>query len=164
MAEQSYLFDFRRVEDFIENINVAFFIDEMWWVTGLDNDGEPIYPDGATWDDAFELVIVEYGDENIKDYLTDDGLLDTTRIDGVHIMDCNLDYYNQGDGDSTFELHDTVTFNIGDANVPIKAVFLRNKSTGYVMGYSINTHAFTVTNQVVFDNDIIFWDVSRFNQ
>ena len=37
MAEQSYLFDFSRVDSFIENINVAFFIDEMFKVTGYDN-------------------------------------------------------------------------------------------------------------------------------
>ena len=164
MAEQSYLFDFTRVDSFIENINVAFFIDEMWRVTGTDNEGNPTYPTGETWDDSFELIFVENGYDNIDGYLTEDGLLNESQLTNLHIEDCGLDYWDHGDGESTFELHSDVTFNIGDANVPLKAIFLRNKSTGYVMGYSINNNPFTITNQLVFDNEVIFWDVSRYSQ
>ena len=164
MAEQSFLFDFARVDSFIENINVAFFIEEMWRVTGINTNGSYKYPQGETWEDAFELMFIEYGENNISSYLTEDGLLDETKVDGIHKVDCSLDYYDRGDGEATIELHGDVVFNVGDVNVPLKAVLLRNKSTGYIMGYSINKTPFSVTNQVVFDDDVIFWDISRFNQ
>lgn len=167
MAEQSYLFDFSRVDTFIENMNVAFFIDEMYHVIGYDRDTQSYeYEEDEEIDDAFQLVIVEYGQDNIEDYIDSDGFLIIDDDDPyIHIEDCSLDYYNRGNGQSTIELHGNVTFDIGvDVNIPIKAIFLRSKSTNYVMGYSINNRPFTVTNQVVFDDDVIFWDISRFNQ
>lgn len=161
MAEQSYLFDFSRVDSFIENINVGFFIDEMFRVTGY-VDGQYTYEDD-TIENNFELVIVKYGGNNISDYIDADGFL--TVSENILVEDCALDYYNRGDGASSIELHGDVVFDIGvDVNIPIKAIFLRSKSTNYVMGYSINNRPFTVTNEVVFDDDVIFWDVSRFNQ
>lgn len=170
MAEQSYLFDFSRVDSFIDNLNVGFFIDEMFRVTGYEN-GEYTYEDD-TIEDNFQLVIVEYGDENIDYYLDADGYLkeeiefeDGVQRSDVLIEDCALDYYNRGNGASSIELHGNVVFDVGvDANIPIRAIFLRSKSTNYVMGYSINNRPFRVTNQVVFDDDVIFWDVSRFNR
>lgn len=162
MAEQSYLFDFSRVESFIENINVGFFIDEMFRVTAYNSStGTYTYEDDNI-DDNFELVIANYGGDNIEDYLDSDGYLNLT--ENIMVEDCALDYYNRGNGSSTIELHDDVEFTIGDVNVPIKAIFLRSKSTNYVMGYSINNKPFSVTNKVVFDDDVIFWDISRFNQ
>lgn len=163
MAEQSYLFDFSRVDSFIENMNVAFFTDEMFKVTGYDEDTQSYIYEDDNVGDNFELVIAEYGGNNIENYLDEDGFLTVT--ENILVEDCALDYYNRGEGSSTIELHGEVTFNIGaDANIPIKAIFLRSKSTNYVMGYSINNRPFTVTNKVIFDDDVIFWDISRFNQ
>ena len=167
MAEQSYLFDFSRVDTFIENMNVGFFIDEMYHVLRYDVETQSYeYEEDEEIDDAFQLVIVEYGADNIEDYLDSDGYLIVDDDDPlVHIEDCSLDYFNRGNGSSTIELHGNVSFDIGDdVNIPIKAIFLRSKSTNYVMGYSINNNPFTVTNEVVFDDDVIFWDISRFNQ
>jgi len=164
MAEQSYLFDFTRVDTFFDYFNIAFFIDEMWQVNGYDEDTDSYTYDNVIEDACFELVLIEYGADNIDEYLTADGFLDTTAVEGIHRMDCGLDWYNRGDGEATIELHDDVTFNIGDVNMPLKAILLINKSTNYVMGYSINTNPFSVTNQVVLDDDVIFWDISRFNQ
>ena len=181
MAEQSYLFDFSRVDSFIENINVAFFIDEMFKVTGYDTETHSYTYEDDNIDDNFQLFIAEYGEDNIEYYLDSDGFLkqeiefvedgqgNLVQRDDVLIEDCALDYYNRGYGSSTIELHGDVEFSIRgandeDINVPIKAIFLRSKSTNYVMGYSINMRPFTVTNKVVFDDDVIFWDISRYNQ
>jgi len=178
MAEQSYLFDFSRVDTFIENINVGFFIDEMFRVVRYDSSSGEYEYDDDNIDDNFQLIIVEHGAKNIEEYIDSDGYLkeeiefvddgqgNLIQRDDVLIEDCALDYYNRGEGASSIELHGDVTFNIGvDVDVPIRAIFLRSKSTNYVMGYSINTtRPFTVTNQLVFDDDVIFWDVSRFNQ
>ena len=166
MEEQSYLFDFSRVDSFIEHLNISFLISEMFKVISYDEETQEYEYEDDTIGDNFQLLIAEYGGRNIEDYLNSDGTLNISDEDEhIHIEDCALDYYNRGNGSSTIELHGNVTFEIGtDKNIPIKAIFLRNLNTGYVMGYSINNNPFTVTNQVVFDDDVIFWDISRFNQ
>lgn len=167
MAEQSYLFDFNRTDDFFENMNINFNISDMYVITGYDEDtGEYTYEDD-TIGDNFSLKIVTYGGDNIEEYLDDTAEyskldIDTIGSGNVISQSVGLDWYNRGNGECTVELHDTVTFTIGDNNIPLKAIFLCEGD--YVMGYSINMRAFSVTNEVVFDNDIIFWDISRFNQ
>lgn len=164
VEEQSYIFDFSRVDDFFENMNQSFFLDEMWKVTGESNN-QYTYKENVS--DNFQLVLVSYGGDNISEYLDEHGgLSDDVTVavnvdDKELIADIGLDWYNRGSGNATIELHDTVTFNIGDTNIPLKAVILRAKSSGYVMGYSINMVSFTVSNQVVFDDDVIFWDIRR---
>ena len=77
-------------------------------------------------------------------------------------MECTFD----SNGDMQIGLGAEVRFDtdqIGERNIPLKAIFLRDKASKYVMGYSINMVAFTVTNVVVFDEDVIFWDVVRYN-
>ena len=160
MAEQSYIFDFNRVDSFFENWNVKYFVDEMWQVDDISN-GEYHYANEGS--NCFELVLVSHGDDNIENYLDEDGALN----DDVVIFDsanCGLDWVNEKFGEGSIELHDAVEFDIGtESATPLKAVILRNGSTGYVMGYSINIVPFTVTNKVVFDEDVVFWTITRFN-
>lgn len=160
--EQSYIFDFTRVDDFIEMSNIAFFYDEMFIVTGVDSTTKEYIYEDDTVDDNFELLLVEYAPNNIADYLDEYGCL-KDEITVNLIEDCALDYYNQGNANATIELHDEVEFEIGEEDVQLKAILLRNKSTGYIMGYSINMVSVPVTNRVVFDDDIIFWDITRYN-
>lgn len=163
MAEQSYLFDFTRVDSFIDNLNVGFFIDEMFRVIDYDEENQEYEYEDDNIEDNFQLVICLYGEDNVEDYLDSDGYLTVT--ENILVTDCALDYYNRGNGASSIELHGDVEFDIGaDVNIPIKAIFLRSKSTNYVMGYSINNRPFTVTNKVIFDDDVIFWDISRYNR
>lgn len=169
MAEEhSFIFDFSRVDDFFENFNQTFFIEEMWKVTGINSStGEYTYAE--TGSDCFQLVLASYGGDNISDYLDEYGGLSSNVTVAVDedgnelIEDISLDWYNRGNGEATIELHSDVTFDIGDINTPIKAVLLRSKESGYIMGYSINMVSFTVTNQIKFDNDVIFWDIRRLN-
>lgn len=161
MAEQSYIFDFSRVDDFFENFNIKFSLSDMWKVTGYnETTGEYIY-DG-TGSEKFELVITETGGNNIEEYLDSNGRLDTSTVSGIHTMSCALDWYNRGDGEGTIELHNSLTFEIGEANISLKSILLRDATTGYIMGYSINDKPFSLTNELVFDDDVIFWDISRF--
>ena len=145
MAEQSYIFDFSRVPSFFEHFNLDFMVDAM---------------DGSTAN--FQLVLVKHGGDNISEYLDNNGELDVDSGE-LMVMDCKLSYTSDDYGDATIGLADDVTFTIGDTNIPLKAVFLRDKTTGYVMGYSINLVPFNVTNKVVFDDDVIFWDITRLN-
>lgn len=155
MVEQSYIFDFSRVPSFFEHFNIDFNVNEMYQII----DGEA----SGTGSNAFELVWCSYGDgDNISDYLNSDGTLAST----VTIYDtepCALDYVRDEYGDATIGLHESVEFTIGENNVPLKAIFLRNISTGYVLGYCINLVSFTVTYKAVFDEDVIFWDITRLN-
>lgn len=160
MSEQSYLFDFARVDSFLENINIGFTFDEMWKVTG-ESDGEYTYEE--TGSDCFELVVCTSGGNNINDYLDENGFFDPSTVASTLIQSCSLDYYNKGYGEATIELHDEVLFDIGYQNINVKAILLRNISTGYVLGYSINQVPVPVTNKIIFDDDVIFWDISRFN-
>ena len=146
MAEQSYIFDFSRVPSFFEHFNIDFNVADM---------------DGSN---NYELVWVAYGDgTNIDDYLnSQDGTLAST-VTVYATQSCGLDWVNDEFGDATIELHDAVEFSVGDNTIPLKAIFLRDATTGYVMGYCINNVAFTVTNKAVFDEDVIFWDITRLN-
>lgn len=153
-TERSYIFDFSRVPSFFAHMNVC---DDGIGFKLSDMDGETL---------NYELVICQSGGDNIGDYLDSDGLLDEATIDpqGTLLLSedcslkCNIDEY----GDMQIRIGAETTFDIGEQNIPLKAIFLRDKATKYVMGYSINMVAFTVTNKVIFDEDVIFWDIVRY--
>ena len=68
MAEQSFIFDFTRTDDFFEQFNKKFDLDDMFKVVSYDEDDGYTYEDDDV-DDNFELVLVFYGGTNISDYL-----------------------------------------------------------------------------------------------
>ena len=158
MTEHSYIFDFRRVPSFFENFNESFSISDM----NLSKTASPVL-------ENFQLVLASYCPENIDECLDEDGLLNTDVViakdenDNDLIVTVGLDYLADEYGDATIELHDDATLDIGDINITFKAVFLTTLD-GYVMGYSINPVNFTVTNKVVFDDDVVFWDIVRLNK
>ena len=160
---QSYNFDFSRVKNFFKNFNIKFKLADM---NELDSEGEVI----GTAQSKFELVLASYCSEDISDCLDSDGKIDTSNVTIAKnssnvdlIQTVGLDWVEDEFGDGSIQLHDTCTFNIGDVTIPLKGVFLRtNDSNKYVMGYCINNVAFPVTNQVIFDDDVIFWNISRF--
>lgn len=156
--EQSFLFDFTRTPTFFENFNIKFNLSDM--NTSKDV-AKPL--------ENFELVLASYCETNIQDCLNNDGTLADTVEIGVNADDeelvktVGLDWIRDSYGDGTIELHGDVVFDVGDIDVQLKAIFLRDKTTKFVMGYSINMVAVPVTNQVVFDDEVIFWDITRFN-
>jgi len=167
MAEQSYLFDFTRTDDFFENFNINFKLEDMFKVTGYDSETQAYTYEDDTIGANYELAIILYGDDNFSMYLDTTSSYSKVKsnlMENAMVEDVSLDWYNRGDGEATIELHGSVTFEIGDDNVPIKAVVLQDKTTKCVLGYSINMKPFSATNQIVFDDDVIFWDISRFNQ
>lgn len=160
MAEQSYIFDFTRTPTFFENFNIEFSVNDMYQVSSINSDGSYEYSNSPS--DNFELVWVDYGADNISDYLNNDGTLKDT-INVYDTQSCGLDWVKDEFNDVRIELHDEVEFSIGDTNVPLKAILLRDATSGFVMGYSINMTSFSVTNKVVFDSDVIFWNITRLN-
>lgn len=135
MTEHSYLFDFRRVSDFFSQWNVKFHTMEM-------NGGA-----------NFELVLSSYCPDNIEDCLSSNGSLNSD-VTVSRTANLGLNWSND-----TVTVANDVTFTIGNTTEPLKAIFIRHKSSKYVMGYSINMNSFTITNKVVFDKDTIIWSI-----
>lgn len=102
-------------------------------------------------------------DDNIKDCLNEDGQL---RYDESHLksMGCVLEYVELDPDDLTNEdanivLSDNVTFEFDeDEYFPCKGVFLTTDN-GYVLSYVINTRAFTLTNQMIYEEGLILIDI-----
>lgn len=144
-SEVSYIFDFQRVPDFFVQWNQAFKTAEM---SGSGN--------------KFQLVIASHCPSNIGQCLTSGGALDTStvtipQIDGSDcIADCSLTWNTS---EETIRLSADTSLNLSDNRIDVKAIFLRHKSTGYVMGYSIANNSFTVTNEIIFDKDTLFWSI-----
>lgn len=160
MAEQSYIFDFTRTPTFFENFNIKFSVNDMYQVSSINSDGSYEYSNSPS--DNFELVWVDYGADNINDYLNNDGTLKSS-INVYNTKSCGLDWVKDEYNDVRIELHDEVKFTIDDTNVPLKAILLRDATSGFIMGYSINMTSFSVTNKAVFDSDVIFWNITRLN-
>ena len=133
---QSFLFDFKKVRDFWDNWNIKFKIADM----GVAN--------------KFQLVFCTYSPNNIDDCLNDNGQINTTNVTVNDVIDCKLSW-----NDNTISFGDDATLTIGDDELMLKAIFLRDKTTGYVMAYSINMTEFDVTNTLTFDEGTVIWSL-----
>lgn len=158
----SYIFDFTRVNDFFENFNVKFNVNDS-------DNGSKLYiledDEYINTGDKFELVFASACPDNISDgCLTNTGQIDRDNVeyDDNHVVEVELDWIKDSYGDAIIHIHDEVTLTLGETVLPLKAVFLRSKSNGYVLGYCINLVKFSVTNKVVFDDDVMFWDITRY--
>lgn len=138
MTIQSFIFDFHRVPRFFEDWNNNFSIGAM----KRDNSS------------FFQVVYCSIAPDNIEDCLNG-GVLDTGAVSVSASVDLSLKYDKE-----VISVGSDCTWNVG-ANViqPIKAVFIRNKSNGYVMGYSIFDNAIEVTNVVKLEKDTILWSI-----
>lgn len=136
----SFPFDFNRVATFFDNWNVKFKTIDM------------------NTNANFEFVFATHSAENIDICLNGD-LLDTSVVEIGGTVDASLKWENE-----VISVNGDVVWNVGNQHLPLKAIFLRDKSTQYVMGYSINNTAFNVTNQVIIDDGTILWSISNGNQ
>ena len=136
MAEQSFLVDWSRVKNFWRAWNEEFTIQEM---NGANN---------------FQLVFSSYTPNNIDDCLTNNGTLTQDVLATSTVIDCGLTWDDNG----IVSISNNVTWNIGhETIIPLKAIFLRKKENGFVLGYSINQTSFDVTNKVIVDKDTVIW-------
>lgn len=136
MVEQSFLVDWSRVKNFWRAWNEEFTIQEM---NGANN---------------FQLVFSSYTPNNIDDCLTNSGTLTQDVLATSTVIDCGLTWDDNG----IVSISNNVTWNIGhETIIPLKAIFLRKKENGFVLGYSINQTSFDVTNKVIVDKDTVIW-------
>ena len=137
---QSYLFDFERVPMFFDKMNISYKLLEM------------------NSSNNFQLVFSDYASDNIQDCLNLDGTLNTTNVhiaqSGSAVVDFSLKWDNE-----IISVRNDTTWTVGDANVFLKAVFIRNKATGFVLGYCIHMNSFDVTNTVTLPKDTILWSI-----
>ena len=142
MAEQSFIFDFRRTPNFMDNFNKEFDVDDM---NGTDKE--------------FQFVLASSCPDNIDDCLTD-GSLDNDVVP-ITTEDVSL-LWNKGvDNDRSITLggNTSVTIDVGNINVYMKAIFLRAKTSGYVMAYCILTKPVPITEQVVLPAEGVIWQI-----
>lgn len=104
----------------------------------------------------FQLVFSSYAPSNIDECLSGDVLSSDVTIAAT--VDCSLKWTSAS---GLIQVRNDATWNVGDNTVPLKAVFVRHKSSGYVMGYSINMNSFEVTNTVTLEENTILWSVTN---
>lgn len=133
MEVQSYIFDFKRVPSFFENWNIQFTVNEMQLNSN-----------------KFQIVYCTHAPSNIYDCLNG-GVLSSDVTVGASI-DLSLKYE-----DDTISVRNDCTWNAGTTVYSLKAIFIRHKGSGYVMGYSINNVSFDVSNTVKLEAGTVLW-------
>lgn len=136
MSEISYIFDFKCNPSFFDHLNVDFALEDM---------------DGST--SNFNFYFCSTAPSNISECLNNDGTLKTSVLSTIGNVDCKLDW----DGSFIKVATDTTLTITGI--VPLKAIFIRDKTTGYVFGYTINSNSFEVSNEIVFEEDTILFSL-----
>jgi len=134
---KGYIFDFQRTPRFFKGWNDKFKIANM--EVDLNN---------------FQIVFCDVAPTNIYDCLDSNHGLDTTKVNVMAVVDCCLQY-----NDEVISVKNDAVWNIGTDIESLKAIFIRDKETGFVMGYSINNTPFEVTNEVILEKDTILWSI-----
>ena len=153
------IFEFTRVDGFLDNINrgTAFDVNDM---------------DGVTKN--YHFVLVEDCPSNIEDCIDDDGTLITE--DGtVKIIESENDedgavalLWSKGiNGERAISVADSsVSFDLGEDTKYLKAVFLvsggltyETEGTGFVLAYAINNTGIECKDVIILPCDGIVWSV-----
>ena len=139
---KSYLWDFTSTPHFFSAWNDKFETVEMTPSAG----------------DLYEFCFSDYAESNINDCLNSNGTIDTTKVHILATVNANLVW---NENLNIIQVGANATWNIGDVIHPVKAVFLRRKSNGYVLGYCIHINSFNVTNKVIIPKDTILWSIQQ---
>ena len=132
-----YIFDFTRVDDFLDNINREGCFDTQ------DMDG--LTPN-------YRMVLASDCPNDINECLDEDGTLNTDKVNIIQGLDstdgqCALLWSKGINGERTMSIaQSTVVYDLGDRNEELKAVFLVNtvEGSGYVLAYAINSYSFPI--------------------
>lgn len=139
---QSYIFDFEEAPSFFLKWNKEFDVESF---------------DNST----FNIVLVDdICEDNIEDCIDANGDL---LYSGEHVLtkECSLRYEHRTNlGLGVIVLDSETVFELLENNFSLKGAFITT-SGGYVMGYSINSFGINLTNQVIFEEDLILWDIAE---
>ena len=147
----SYIFEFTRVDSFLDDINREGCFDT------LDMDGI---------NKNYRMVLASDCPNDINECIDEDGTLaDTVTIidtlgteDGLVALNWNTGI----NGERTMSLAtSTVTYDLGDTQENLKAVFLVNiaEGTGYVIAYAINSYSFPIDGEIILPCDGMVWTI-----
>ena len=145
MANQSVIFGFTRVPNFMDDYNIEFLVADM---------------DGSNKNYAF--VIATSCPANIDECLKNDGTLNSSVV--THNIgddgDVALLYSKGVNGNRTISLGASdVVMDVGDNDIMLNGLFLVSKSSGYVLAYSILARSVPITNQVIFPATGLVWSI-----
>jgi len=147
----SYIFEFTRVDNFLDDMNREGCFDT------LDMDG--ITPN-------YRMVLASDCPNDIEECLDEDGTLNenVTLVEGVESEDgeCALLWSKGINGERTISIsNSTVNYNLGNSNDNLKGVFLVNtvEGSGYVLAYAINSYSFPIDGEVILPCDGVLWTI-----
>lgn len=145
MAEEEFVFDFTRVDDFLDNMN-------------RDGKFDTLEMDGIT--PNYRMVLVSDCPDDVNECLDEDGTLLSDdvvhRVESLGVDDgkCALLWSKGINGERTLSITtSSVVYDLGNLNDELKAVFLVNGETGYVLAYAINSYSFPIDGQVILPCD-----------
>ncbi len=146
-----YIFDFTRVDSFLDDINREGCFDTQ------DMDG--LTPN-------YRMVLVSDCPNDIEECIDDDGTLDTDKVTVIQVDsedgECALLWSKGINGERTMSIaQSTVVYDLGDRNEELKAVFLVNtvEGSGYVLAYAINSYSFPVDGEIILPVDGMIWSI-----
>ena len=146
-----YIFDFTRVDNFLDDINREGCFDTQ------DMDG--LTPN-------YRMVLVSDCPNDIEECIDDDGTLDTEKVTVIQTDtedgQCALLWSKGINGERTMSIaQSTVVYDFGDRNEELKAVFLVNtvEGSGYVLAYAINSYSFPIDGEVILPCDGMIWSI-----
>lgn len=153
------VFQFTRVDDFLDNMNRGTSFDVMDM-------------DGVTKN--YHFVLAEDCPDSFDDCIDEDGTL-ITADDTVKVIESMNEedgavalLWSKGiNGERAISLTDTaISFDLGDRTRYIKAVFLVSggltydtEGTGYVLAYAINNEGVECKNTVIMPCDGLLWTI-----
>ena len=148
----SYVFEFTRVDDFLDNINREGYFDTSD-MEGLSKN--------------YKMVLISDCPNDINECLDVDGTIDTEKCqivdtNGVDDGMCSLMWSKGVNGERSISIADsTVTYDLGDNDSELKAVFLINmvEGSGYVLAYAINSYSFPIDGEVILPCDGMLWSI-----
>ena len=149
------LFEFTRVESFMDDINRVDCFDTR------DMDG--ITPN-------YKFILASDCADDINDCIDDEGTLINPMQNGKGVNIVETENAEDGlvsmlwsegiNGERTMSVADsTIQYSFGENEYDVKAIFLCNiaDGTGYVIAYSINNKAITVRGDLILPCDGIVW-------
>lgn len=146
-----YIFDFTRVDNFLDDINREGCFDTQ------DMDG--LTPN-------YRMVLVSNCPNDIEECIDDDGTLDTEKVTVIQTDtedgQCALLWSKGINGERTMSIaQSSVVYDFGDRNEELKAVFLVNtvEGSGYVLAYAINSYSFPIDGEVILPCDGMIWSI-----
>lgn len=149
MTDKSIIFDFIRTPNFLENFNQSgkFNVNSM---------------DGTSKN--FEFVLARMCEDNIEDNLDANGGLKVSST--ISLIDIGtsgqvaLDFKSVGGNSRIISTQASdLVIDMGDVNEFLKGLFLREKTTKYVLAYCILDKKIPVTNTITIPKSSLVWNI-----